>query len=289
MSDHISVLAPALGRVETRVSSYDRLNAFVLAALVLLGSFAAILFMLWMNAKSRPMEATPDAVFIIGDPGEEKPEGIADDVLEPGVEEFPEVETPQLAEALLAVTSAVSSIQARDEHVSGTATQMGRGPGLGSRDGGGGGGDGMPGWEVNVEARDRGSYAKQLSFFKIQIAAVNELNNNVYRLADPGGSATLTQTSKGEEKSQKTVLFAHKNPRLKEWDNDLLRRAGRDPQGYVVGQIYPQDLINTIRGLEEAYTKQQGREMKEVRTTSFKIVESGNEYKFEVSGQTYKR
>ncbi len=288
MSDHISVLVPALGRVETKVSSYDRLNAFLLAVLILLGMFTAILFMLWMDLKSRPLIVAPDVVFEIGDPGEDKPEGVADDVLEPGVEEFPEVETPQLADALLAVTSAVSSIQARNENVDGNAAEMGRGRGLGSKDGGGTGGNGRVSWDVNLEARDRGSYAKQLSFFKIEITAINELNNNVYRLADPAGAKRLTQSSKGAEKTAKTKVFAHKSPRLQEWDKDLLRQVGRDPDGYIVGQIYPQELIQALRNLELAHVAQQKRGVEEIRSTSFKIVEDGSGYKFEVTGQTYK-
>jgi len=75
--------------------------------------------------------------------GEEKPKGEADDAEDPGVEEFPEVETAQLANALEAVSNSVSSVQGALEKRSGTASQMGKGSGFGSRDGGGNGGDGI--------------------------------------------------------------------------------------------------------------------------------------------------
>lgn len=289
MSGHPTVYRPELSRVETRVSSYDRLNAFLTSSLMMVGAFVLMLFMLWLSSRPRSEPPPSDVVFEIGEPGEDKPEGVADDVLEPGVEEFPEVETPQLADSLLAVTSAVSTIQARNEQRDGSAEQMGKGRGLGSRDGGGGGGSGVPGWEVNLEARDKGSYAKQLSYFKFEISAVHKVSTDVYRMADPAGTKQVTRTNRAEEKRRKSVFWGQKNRLLQEWDKDLIRSQVPNLDDYVVGQIFPQEVINRLRSLEIAYAEEKGRTVEEVRTTSFRIIQAGSGFEFQVSGQTYKR
>jgi hypothetical protein len=287
---HPSVYVPATGAVETRVSSYDKLNAILLSLLILVGLFVTMLFFMWLTSNYKPPTVVTEENFLIGDPGEEKPEGVADDVLEPGVEEFPEVETPQLADALLAVTNSVSTILARNEMRDGNAAQMGRGRGLGSRDGGGSGGHGRPVWNVEFEAKDRNSYYQQLSFFKIEIGAIHKLNNNVYRLSDPAGAAAIRATDRSAEKANRTVLFSHRIRRLEDWDKDLLRKADlRNLDDYVLGQVYPQAMINQLRAVETEYAKSKGHEIAEVRATTFKVVPGGPGYQLEVTEQTYRR
>lgn len=289
---HPSIYVPATGGVETRVSSYDKLNAILLSLLVLVGLFVALLFFMWLTSNYKPPAIVTETNFLIGDPGEEKPEGVADDVLEPGVEEFPEVETPQLADALLAVTNSVSTILARNEQRDGNAAQMGRGRGLGSRDGGGGGGQGWPSWNIEFEAKDRKSYYGQLSFFKIELGAIHKVNNNVYRLSDPGGAASVRESSRGNEKANRTVLFSHRIRKLEDWDKELLRKSSSSLarlDDYLVGQIYPQELINLLRGVETAYAKSKGHEIAEVRATKFKVVPGGPGWQLEVTEQTYRR
>ncbi len=288
---HPSVYVPATGAVETRVSSYDKLNAILLSLLMLFGLFVALLFFMWLSSNAaNELPVASEENFLIGDPGEEAPEGIGNDLEEPGVEEFPEVETPQLADALLAVTNSISTILARNEMRDGNAAQMGRGTGLGTLGGGGGGGHGRPSWNVEFEAKDRNSYYQQLSFFKIEIGAIHKLNNNVYRLADPAGAAALRTSDRSTEKTNKTVLFSHRIRRLEEWDKDLLRKADlQNLDDFILGQVYPQPLINQLRGVETAYAKSKGHEVAEVRATTFKVVPGGAGYQLEVTEQTYRR
>ena len=128
--------------VETKSSSYDRVNAILIAALFMFGFLFAVLFLIWATSG---VESSPAGIPVVvtGEaPGEEKPKGEADDAEDPGVEEFPEIETPQLANALEAVADSVSSVQGALEKRSGSAQQMGKGSGFGSREGGGSGGNG---------------------------------------------------------------------------------------------------------------------------------------------------
>lgn len=291
MSTHQpTIYVPESAGIETRVSTYDRLNALLVSLLLLVGLFTTMLFMIWLTGKYRARPVAAEINFLIGEPGEEKPEGVADDINEPGVEEFPEVDVPQLADSLLAVTNSISSIMARNEQRDGSAEAMGRGKGLGSRDGGGGGGSGIPAWNVELEAKDRNAYRKQLSFFKIEVGAVHKMNNRVFRLSDPAGASRLVESSRAGEKAKRTHLWGHRNKRLLDWDKDILRQAGlQSVDDFIVGQFYPQEMINQLRGLEVDYAKRAGREASEIRETTFKVVTAGNGYQFEVRNQTYRR
>ena len=93
----------------------------------MVGFLVAVLFLIWLTSvfKFERNVAPPFVPATIGDDGNDKPEGFEDDALDPGVEDFAEVETPQLAEALEAVSNAVSTIRANSEHVSGEAAVSG--------------------------------------------------------------------------------------------------------------------------------------------------------------------
>ena len=122
--------------VETAVSTYDLLNAMLMASIFVVGFVVSALFLIWLTtAFDFSKRRAPVELIEVSEPGDEKPEGVADDVLEPGVEEFPETEVPQLANALEAVTDAVSSVRSSLEKRSGDAAQMGKGRGFGSRRG----------------------------------------------------------------------------------------------------------------------------------------------------------
>ena len=213
---------------DTTVSSYDRLSAILIACITIIGFMTTILFLIWLTTDvdySAPTQLAE--ITEIGDTGDEKPEGFEDDAFEPGVEEFPEVETPQLAQSIEAVTDAVSSVRANSEKVSGDAAQMGKGKGFGAREGGpgGGGGDGIPEfkrWKINYEAADIGTYKQQLSFFGIDIGVVRRDNDDVYRISDPAGKAEVIKSSRANEKS---LYFAHIKKRMMRWDQAITRTS----------------------------------------------------------------
>ena len=93
--------------VETSVSSYDMLSAFLVSAIMLVGFLAGLLFCVWLTMIIDFSAKAPIALVQYEEPfGDEKPEGFEDDILEPGVEEFPEVEVPQLKDCLLYTSDA---------------------------------------------------------------------------------------------------------------------------------------------------------------------------------------
>lgn len=277
--------------VETRVSSYDRVNSWLVSALLMIGCCVGLLFMLWLTSVIKFTKRPVQLIVIEETEGEDKPKGEADDVLEPGVEEFPDVETPQLKDALEAVTSAISTVRADMEARDGSATEQGRGRGLGSKDGGGGGGGGIvpeyKRWRIEYEASDVGTYSRQLSFFKIDVGAVHQLNNNITRLADPGGAPRVVRSNRQAE--AKAVHFGHANQRLQRWDTQLLKNANVDTEQCLIRQFYPDQTRASLRQLERDYLASARRELKEVRNTFFKIVPAGNGFEFKITNQTYRQ
>jgi len=276
--------------VETKTTPYDRLNAALIASIILFGFLFAVLFLIWLTTVFDFSARSAGPMVTANDPGDSKPEGVADDILEPGVEEFPEVEVPQLANALEAVTDAVSSVRANLEKRSGDAAEMGRGGGYGSRDGGpGSGGDGIPEykrWIINYEAEDIGTYAKQLSFFDIDLGIIHQIKNDIWRVNDVGGGLKVIQTNRTRE--NKSLRFQHKKPRMRRWDQELAKRAGVQLDNTVQCQFYPEKTRVVIRQAEAAALADTGRKLNEVRNTIFKVEQGGSGYVFTVIDILYR-
>lgn len=278
-------------KVETNVSSYDLLNAFLLSAIMMFGAFATILFLIWYTSLKR--ESPPVVVVetpFSEDSGDSKPEGVADDELEPGVEDFPEIETPQLAMALEAVTDAVSAVRANTDAVSGDALLQGRGGGAGSREGGGSGsGTGIPEykrWVINYESTDIDQYADQLSFFNIDIGVVKSDSNAIFRVRDPGNNAQLINSNREQE--QKTLRFSHKQRRMKRWDQVIGKRAGANTDSSLLCQFYPESTRQIIRQVEAEALAEKGRKLSDVRQTILKVQPTGDGFEFVVLDFNYR-
>ena len=135
-----------------RVSAYDRVASLLVALLVIVGFLVFTLFLLWWAkraiAANRPVEIK--AIEEFG--GRDEPiAGIGRELDEPGVEELAEVEQPQLADTLAAVTTAVTLQPATIDDLLGDADNVGQGRGLGDRSTLGESGDGskniIPRWE----------------------------------------------------------------------------------------------------------------------------------------------
>ena len=275
---------------DTTVSSYDKLSAILIAAITIIGFMTTILFLIWLTtdvdytAPTQGVEITD-----IGDPGDEKPEGFEDDAFEPGVEEFPEIDVPQLAQSIEAVTDAVSSVRANSEKVSGDAAQMGKGKGFGAREGGpGGGGDGIPEfkrWKINYEASDIDTYKKQLSFFDIDIGVIRRDSDDVYRIKDPGAKMEVVKSSREQEKS---LYFAHIQRRMMRWDEAIASTAGVNTVGANLIQFYPEKARSRIRAQEAQFLAKDGRKLPDIRQTIVKLATLNDGFDFVVEDVLYR-
>lgn len=256
---------------------------------MLFGFLFATLFLIWITTVFDFSRQTQGAIPVTSDPGGEKPKGEADDILEPGVEEFPEVEVPQLANALEAVTDALSSVKASLEKRSGEAALMGRGSGYGDREGGkGGNGEGVPEykrWKIKYEASDINAYADQLSFFNIDIGVIHQTRQEIWRIHDVGGSPSRILSNRKQE--NKSLYFTHEQARLRRWDQQLCSRAGADISNTIQAQFYPEETRVLIRQAEAEALKGTGKQLKDVRNTFFKVEADGNGFVFKVEQILY--
>ena len=276
--------------VETKTSRYDRLSAALMAFIILFGFLFAVLFLIWITSVFDFSQRLAGPIPVVNEAGNEKPKGVADDILEPGVEEFPEIEIPQLANALEAVTDSVSSVRANLEKRSGDAVLMGAGTGYGSREGGPGtGGDGVPEWKrwvINYEAEDIATYAKQLSFFAIDIGVIHQTKNDIWRVQNLSGPIKVAKSSRQVE--NRTLRFTPEKIRLRRWDQELCKRAGVQLGSTVQAQFYPEATRAQIRVVENAALEGTGKNVGDIKRTELKVVPGGSGYEFIVEDITYR-
>ena len=274
-------------KIETTVSAYDVVNAFLISSIVVIGTLVTILFMIWLNMIMSNRQVQQQNVLIETTIGDEKPEGFEDDLFEPGVEEFPEVDIPQLADAIEALTESVSSVEANLEARDGDAAEMGKGKGFGSREGGPGTGNfrGVPEhkrWKIEYDTPDQQSYASQLSFFNIDIGVISKTSNDIVRLADPGNSARRIQTQRSEER--KSLYFVHEKLQLRRWDEFIVKKNGipfsKNDQFTV--QFYPEATRGLLRQVEAQHLAQKGLQLTDVLRTVFKVVPANSGYTFRI-------
>ena len=268
-------------QIETTVSAYDIVNAFLISSIVVVGTLVTILFMIWLTMLMNNRKAPKPVVLIETTFGDEKPEGFEDDIFEPGVEEFPEVEVPQLADALESLTEAVSSVEAAIEARDGDAAEMGKGKGFGSREGGPGNGTsrGVPEhkrWKIEYAAPDQQTYAMQLSFFDIDIGVISKTNNDIVRLTDPGNAPRAIQTARSAE--GKSLYFVHEKLQLRRWDEYFVKKNGvpfsKSDQFTV--QFYPDATRSLLRQIEAQYLAEKGIQLSDVLKTRFKVIDEGD-------------
>ncbi len=270
----------------TIVSSYERVSAWLTSVVTILGLLVVLALMIWLMFVFRAQRTEAVAITEFpGEPGEEAPLGEAEDFEEPGVEEFPEVEVPQLADALEAVTDAVSSVQARLERVDGSAPVMGKGSGLGHREGGGDGGTGgrpWDRWSVEYTNKDVMTYAQQLTFFGIEIGVVSKRTQRIDIISNLTAPEPISRPS--TRRTEKRVYFTHSNPRLRRWDEVLAGKSGvQNMSGRFIVQFYPRKITNQLATIEAEYARSAGKDLKNVAKTVFKVRSAGNGYEYYVA------
>jgi hypothetical protein len=287
MNDHIELVARPVIRVETQVSQYERVSGGLASGVIIMGLLAAVMFFIWYSLL-KTNRTIPDVTPAFA--GEtSNPEGIAEDVEEPGVEEFPEVQEPQLAEALESV-DVISTVRANDS-VAGDAAQMGTGKGLGDRRSQGFGTGGTVSnkfwerWQIIYSVNTMSEYARQLDFFKIELGGAERAGDNIVYLTNVSGAANIRA---GAKRLERRVYFSHTIPQLRNWDLNLLRNANVANAGDRIPlQFYPAEIINLLGSLEAQQLARDNREVANVKSTIFNVVGSPGNYRFELGKVNY--
>lgn len=281
-TEGLTGLRPSLS-IETQPSLYDRVSAAVVASVLIFGLLFTILFIVWFNL------IPPDSISFPGilTPTETKQVefGLEEDLLEPGNEEFPEVATPQLAKTLEAVTDVVSTVTGAHETNTGNDKKIGFGFGHGVHR--------LPApiviytvpehqrWVIQYEATNINTYAKQLSFFQIDIGVIHTTENKIWRVHDVGGTLKVIHSDRKNE--NQTIRFQHKKHRMRLWDQELCKRANVDLSGTVQSQFYPESTLKMIRKAEAMAIARDATDLNRVSRTTLKIVPQEDGFKFVVT------
>lgn len=272
--------------VESSVSRYDRTAGMVTAVVAMLGSVVLVMFLIWLSELSTEIMVERQAMVSIEEGEDEKPLGVSDEIEEPG-SEFPEVDTPQLAESLEALTSAVSSVAASDREVDGSAAEMGAGRGLGSRGGGGNGTGRGKGpwerWEIRYTTASREAYAQQLDALRIVLGAISRDTPDIVYLEN---LSTSPATRSGRKSEEKRVFFNYNQGVLKDWDTQFMADAGINLRNRILVQFYPPEIQTTLLQLEQR--KLGNRKIDEVFRTVFGVRPAGGGFEFYVIDQSFK-
>ena len=261
-----------------KVSAYDRAASMLVAALVMVGLFVTLLFIVWLTTRVFFVPSAPEVFLVEDEPGTTNPEGTARDINEPGIEELTDIIEPDITETLAAVTEAVSSVAASLDAVDGVMATRGKGAGDNRKRGSG---DVVPRWqrwEIRFESTTLESYAKQLEFFGIELGALGGGRGGVDYAQMKGGSPQ--QRAVNADAKDDRLYFIWQGGKLKQQDQALLQQAGVSTTGRVVCQFYPKSIENQLAVLEKQ--KLGSRPLRDVKRTVFGVRPAGRGYEFYV-------
>lgn len=282
-------------RADTRVSNYDKTSAMLVAGVVVIGALVFILFMVWLTLFSWRSAIKPPPPILELAGNDNRPEGVADDWQPPGVEEFPEVEEPQLADALEAVTDSISSVRAQLEKVDGNAAQMGSGSGLGdkrARGPGTGNSNIIPEWErwkIEYQAGTMAEYMSILESFDIYLGSISQISNQILFFDDLNNASPIMTAGNRKSPLAQNLYFRNTpKSRLKRWDQNKVLAGGGDTNNKIVVQFYPPAVRQQLLELEQADYLKEGKELTEVRQTLFRCRAAGGGYEYYVEDIKYR-
>jgi hypothetical protein len=286
MTQSGSTRKPRIVDVEMHLSTYDRVSGVLLALLLLIGGAVGVMFLLWLVSTiafapaARPIKLVEN----IAGRGDHA-EGFARDAEAPGEDEMPEFQEPQIETALESVSDVVSTVTASMDVIDTASPYTGKGKGgLGDSRPPGPLGEGeniiprWERWEIRWTSNSLNAYSQQLDFFKIELGAVGGKKevDYAFNFAKP-----KPDTRSGLSKDEKRLYMTWKAGTLKQFDQQLLVRAGIATANRTIMQFYPELVEDTLASIEMENAKKLGHpNTKEFLRTVFGVrVESrGSEF-----------
>jgi hypothetical protein len=281
------------------VSAYDQVSGMLIAVLTAFGFIVGLMFMIWYSSQVwLPTPAVPVMVLEdVGGGGSGSGGGervVEEEFEEPSTDEIPPAVEPKVEESLDAISLAASQPEVMAELTlgelsssSGNGEGTGQGDGRGPGPGGPGTSDGIPSWErweVRLNATTLDEYARQLDFFKIDLAVAGGGSPVVTYVSNVANTKPTVRT--GSPKDEKRLRFMHRSGALRDADRRLVQKAGVDPGGKVVFQFYSPETYTALLTLENIHKGQ--RRIIEIRRTIFGVKQAAGKYEFFVISQEYR-
>jgi hypothetical protein len=274
-------------------NSYDRAASLLISLLILVGMIVGGLFVIWLTGRLM-FTKQPVKVELVEYAGRgDHAEGFARDKEAPGPQELEEeMYEPQVEVALEAVTEVVTTQVAALDAISVAADVAAKGGGgLGDSRPPGPEGEGSTDiippwerWEIRYTTSGIDPYARQLDFFKIELAAAGGAPEVDYalNLAKPKPDR---RSGKPEDEKRIYMSWQGTSP-LAAFDRQLLGRAGIKTDRRMVLQFYPRETELKLLQLEAENGK--GHTAKQFFKTIFGVRAARQGYEFYVIDQYFR-
>jgi len=150
-------------------------------------------------------------------------------------------------------------------------------------------GPGKPGWprhwEVMFSRATLEAYAKQLDFFKIELAVLQPGNKIIYayNLSKPRPD---TRIITNPALNERRYYLTWRTGEMQQADRDLLAKAGIDPEDRLILKFLPKEVELDLMAKERAFNN---LTPKDIKKTRFGVQPEGDGFKFYVMEQIIKR
>jgi hypothetical protein len=289
-NDPLPVAARSRTRCQLAPSAYDQAASGLVTALAFVGLGVLLLAIIFFSARMfAQKQAIPVTIAEVGGRDEGSIQGAARDLEEPGSEDVPDLMQEPSLNSVEQVTDAISSKTAVFDDVS-LDNEFVTGPGKGKGDNrqtGSGSGDSneqvprAQRWVIHFDGGNLKMYAKQLDFFKIELAAIGGPDNVVHYAFNLSKPRPDYRT--GSPSAEQRLYMTWRGGALQAADRELLSRTGVDLNGRVMMQFYPAETENMLSLLERQYAGNQ--DINKIRRTTFGLLQKGEGFEFVVTKQ----
>ena len=267
-----------------RVSAYDRVAGTIVALLVIVGFGVMVLVLLWLAGRAMAGNEQPPVAVVPENPSDGlAAQGLAQEMVEPGVD-FAELETPQLADSLAAVTTSVTLQQASLEELFGDASELGAGQGDGNRHASGTRGMGetkshTPQRALSLNATSAKGYARFLDGLGIEMGVLGGGLNGITYVSQFTADEPLVREGTGDTE---TRFYFSQDSQLVELDQQLLADAGVESHNRVIVYFVPRAGERQLLAAEAQHA---GRTPEQILRTIFGVRSAGDAHEFYVIEQ----
>jgi hypothetical protein len=287
---------PADSRAGLRVSAYDQVASLLIALLIVIGFFVALLFIIWLTSRLLfTQRAIPVELVEYSGRGHHAA-GFERDLEEPGLEELEEMVEPSLEVTLEAVTDLVSSQAAAFDMIESAADATGSGTGMGDSRPPGPMGEGADDvvppwerWEIRFATTGVDAYARQLDFFKIELGAAGGGSPVVEYASNLAAARPTVRTGKPEDEDRLYMTYRNMDSQLAAFDRQLLTKAGIRIDRRLVLQFYSKELERQLMTLEASTPAARGRKPQEYQKTIFGVRPARSGFEFYVVDQFFRQ
>lgn len=281
---------------ELQVPRNEQVASLLIAMVIFVTVLVAALFVVWLTYQIFQPVQTVIMSLPAAEGGLEEAFGNNDDLKAPGVEEVAQLAPPSLEQTEQAILDAVGrvSFSIDNPNLQGDTVSGGRGlggRGKGPKHGDGGTENAIPRserWKINFLNTTIKNYAKQLDYFKIELAVVRRNDDEIsYASGFSSGKGVPRTGSRADERRSR---FEWQDGSLRAADRKLLTDAGISigPRDRWM-QFYPIKLVNDMDKMEKVAYEAAGRRLVHVLRTVFRVRVVGGGFEFYVHAQPYRK